>query len=269
MPELPEVETIKRQLSRKIKGRTIKQVEVRLLKLVKAPLKSFKKKVEGEKIMDVRRRAKLVIFSLSSGLFLLTHLKMTGQLIFNGKENKHTHLIYHFTDGNSLIHNDLRKFGFVKLVKDLDEYFAKEKYGPEPLEKSFTLNFFKKLLEGRKTKIKPLLMNQKFIVGVGNLYADEILFSAGVLPVRKANDLSDGEIRKIYLGIKKILKLAVKKRGSSADDYLDAAGKKGTFFPSSIKVYRREKKPCFKCKTKIKRIKIGARSAHSCPKCQK
>jgi formamidopyrimidine-DNA glycosylase len=267
MPELPEVETIKRQLSRKIKGKTIKRVEIRLLKLVKMPAKKFKKRVEGQKILDVQRRAKLVIFRLSDG-YLLTHLKMTGQLIFNGEENKHTYLIYHFTAGSYLLHNDLRKFGFVKLVGDLEKYFIKEKYGPEPLENDFTLKVFKELLKGKKTKIKPLLMNQQFIVGVGNLYADEILFSAGVLPTRKASDLKEKEIKKIYQGIKRILELAVKKKGSSADDYLDTAGKKGTFFPDSINVYRREGEPCFKCGTKIKRIKIGARSAHFCPKCQ-
>lgn len=269
MPELPEVETIKSQLAFKLTGKTIKRIEIRLLKLVKMPPKKFKKIVEGQKIEEVKRRAKLVIFKLSNGYFLLTHLKMTGQLIFNGEENKHTHLIYYFTDGSHLIHNDLRKFGFVKLVDNLEQYLAKEKYGPEPLEKSFTLKIFKELLSKKKTKIKPLIMDQKFIVGVGNLYADEILFAARVLPTRKADSLKEKEIKEIYQNIKRILKLAVKKRGSSADDYLDAEGKEGAFYPGSIKVYRREGKPCLKCGTKIKRIKIGARSAHFCPKCQK
>lgn len=271
MPELPEVETIKRQLAKKIKGKTIRKVDVFLPKLVKFPLEKFKVAVSGKKIESVNRRAKQLIIGLSGENVLVIHLKMSGQLIFNGEKGKHTHLIYYFTDGTRLIHNDTRQFGFVKLIpkKDLLKYFEKENYGPEPLSKSFTLALFKRLLDKKKKKIKPLLMDQTFVAGIGNLYADEILFFAKVLPTRETNKLSDEEVRKIYEGIKKVLNLAVRKHGSSADAYVDTAGKKGKFFPASIMVYRREKQPCLKCQTEIKRVKIGSRSAYFCPQCQK
>jgi len=271
MPELPEVETIRRQLNKKIKGKKIKTVEVRLRKLVKYPLSRFKKIVEGAKIKDVKRRAKLLIIELSNGYSLVIHLKLSGQLIFKGQPNKHTHLIYYFADGSYLLHNDLRQFGFVKVIpqKELADFLAKEKFGPEPLTKEFTLRLFQKLLNRRKNaKIKPLLMNQNFIAGIGNLYADEILFFAKVLPTRKVSTLKSEEIRRIYQGIKKILPLAIKRRGASADTYVDTEGEKGSYLPL-VKVYRREGQPCYICGTKIKRIKIGARSAYFCPKCQK
>ncbi len=271
MPELPEVETIKRQLNNKLKGKRIKKIEVRLVKFVKAPIKKFKQAVEGAEIKKISRRAKLLIIELGNGYRLAIHLKLTGQLIFNQEPGKHTHLIYYFNDGTKLIHNDLRQFGFVKLIAkdELADYLAKEKFGPEPLTQEFSLKLFKDLLSKRKkSQIKPLLMDQKFIAGIGNLYADEILFYAGVRPFRRAGSLIDSEVRKIYQQIKKVLVLAIKKKGSSAENYLDANGQEGNFAPL-IRVYQRTGQPCKKCGTKIKRIKIGQRSAHYCPKCQK
>lgn len=271
MPELPEVETIKKQLNKKVKGKEIKKVKVNLPKMVKYPLAEFKKIVERAEINNISRRAKLLIIELSNGYNLLIHLKMTGQLIFNGEENKHTHLIYYFKDGSYLLHNDLRQFGFVKLVDEsgLKEYLAKQNYGLEPLSKEFTLSLFKELLAKRKkSKIKPLLMDQRFIAGIGNLYADEILFYAGVRPTRRAGKLTQAEIKKIYQQIKNVLKLGIRKKGSSAENYLDSNGQKGNFVPL-IRVYQKTGQPCKKCGAKIKRIKIGQRSAHYCPKCQK
>ncbi len=271
MPELPEVETIKRQLNKRIKGKQIKKVEIRLRKFVKYPLKKFEKLVVGAKIGNIARRAKLLIIGLSSNFCLVVHLKLSGQLIFNGQINKHTHLIYYFTDGTKLIHNDLRQFGFVKVVpkSELDDFLKKEKFGPEPLTKEFTLKLFKELLAKRKkSKIKPLLMDQKFIAGIGNIYSDEILFYAKVLPTRKVSSLKSAEIKRIFEQIKNILTLALKKKGSSNRDYFDANGKKGNFAPLQ-RIYQRENQPCSKCKTKVKRIKLNSRSAHFCPKCQK
>ncbi|MBU1291922.1 bifunctional DNA-formamidopyrimidine glycosylase/DNA-(apurinic or apyrimidinic site) lyase [Patescibacteria group bacterium] len=270
MPELPEVETIARQLNKRIKGKKIEKVEVHLVKLVKYSLEKFKKIVVGAEIKSVSRRAKLLIIELSSGYSLIIHLKLTGQLILNGEINKHTHLIYYFSDKSYLIHNDLRQFGFVKVIEKekLEEYFEKEKFGPEPLDRKFTLSLFRKILDKRKnSKIKPLLMDPKFVAGIGNIYSDEILFHAIVLPIRIIKTLKSAEIKKIYQEIKRILKLAIEKKGSSNRDYFDAYGQKGNFVPL-IKVYQRQGKLCFKCRTKIKRIKIGARSAHFCPKCQ-
>lgn len=271
MPELPEAETIKRQLNRKIKGKKIESVKVSLPKLVRYPLAKFEKLVKGTVIKSVSRRAKLLIIELSNGYALVIHLKLTGQLIFNGEISKHTHLIYYFADGSYLTHNDLRQFGFVKVVPrgELENFFKKEKFGPEPLSREFTLKVFKKYSEKRKrSKIKLLLMDQAFVSGIGNLYADEILFEARVRPDRIVSSLKSSEIEKIYEAILKILPLAISRGGSSTDTYRDAMGKKGNYL-SLIKVYQRNGNPCFKCKSKIKRIKMGSRSAHFCPKCQK
>lgn len=272
MPELPEVETIKRQLSRKIKGKKIKAVEIRLPKLVRTDLKEFKKKIKGAKIKEVKRRAKLVMLELDNGYSLVIHLKLTGQLIYQKPKTKHTHLIYTFTDGSKLNHNDMRQFGYVKLIKTdkIEELMVKqEKYGPEPLQKSFTLKLFQELLKKKpKAKIKPLLMDQTFVAGLGNIYSDEVLFFAQVRPDRIVKTLKEKEIRKIYQGIKKILKAAISRHGTSSDTYLDTAGQKGKYLPL-LKIYQRTDQPCFGCQTKIKRIKMGGRSAHFCPQCQK
>jgi formamidopyrimidine-DNA glycosylase len=270
MPELPEVETIKRQLNKRIKGKKIRDVEIKLPKLVKCPLKKFKEAVQGSIIKKISRRAKLLIIELSNGYCLITHLKMAGQLVLNDMPHKHTCLIYHFNDKNRLVFNDLRRFGFVRLIqkKDLADFLKEKKFGPEPLSKKFTLNLFKEILNKRKkAKIKPLLMNQNFLAGIGNLYSDEILFLAKVLPYRKSGTLKDIEIKRIYQAIKKILSLAIIKGGSTSATYLDAEGKKGKYFPL-VKVYRRNGKPCFNCGTEIQRIIINGRSAHFCPKCQ-
>lgn len=279
MPELPEVETIKRQLFGKIVGKKIKSVEVLTPRLIKAPLGNFKKAVLDSTIKNVQRRAKLLIIDLSSGYSLLIHLKMTGQLIYQlprhpelvSGSHKHAHIVYTFSDGSKLFHNDLRKFGFVKLLKteETPRYLEKEKYGPEPLEKKFTVGVFKNLLSTRlRQKIKSALMDQSFVAGIGNLYADEICFYAKVAPARIISDLKDAEIKKLFQGIKKILLQAIARHGSSVDKYVDAEGKQGEFAPF-LKVYGREGEKCSRCGGTIKRIKLGGRGTHFCPKCQR
>lgn len=271
MPEMPEVETIRRQLNRTLKGKKIERVLIHLPKMVKSPLRKFKKVVEGAKIEGVERRAKLLLIKLSGGNFLVVHLKLSGQLIFNGEIGKHTHLIYYFTDGSYFIHNDLRRFGYVKLFseKELEKFFDKMNFGPEPLSKSFSFDSFKKRIEKRKKSvIKTLLMDQSFISGIGNIYACEILFSAKVLPDRKTGTLKNKEVKAIYEAIKNILTLALKKKGASDRDYVDAYGKKGGYM-SLAKVYQREGENCLVCGTKIKRVKTGSRSSYFCPKCQR
>ncbi len=271
MPELPEVETIKRQLNRKIKGKRIKNVEVRLSSFVKLPLSKFKKIVGGSAIKNISRRAKLLIFDLDNEYLLAVHLKMTGQLVINGYSDKHTHLIYHFQDGSNLIHNDFRRFGFVKAVpkKQLLSFLSKNNFGPEPLAKEFTLSLFQERLAKRKrSKIKPLLMDQSFIAGIGNLYADEILFWAGVKPDKRAGELGLKSVERIYQGIKEILPVAIKEKGTSAENYVDAYGKKGNYL-SLVNVYQREGQACVKCARAIKRIKLNNRSAYFCSKCQR
>lgn len=241
MPELPEVETIRRQLARKIIG----------------------KKWKGQQIVKVRRRGKVLIIDFAKGFSLAFHLKLTGQLIFNGQPSKYTRKVFNFDDGSCLIFNNVRGFGWWKRIKNPKK--IEEKLGPEPL--TLDLNSFKNRLAKRpNSKIKPLLMDQKFIAGIGNIYSDEILFASRIRPTRRVKTLREQKIKEILQNIKKILKAAIKAKGSSVQHYLDACGKKGDYVKHH-RVYHKEKCPC--CGTKIKKIKIGGRSAHFCPKCQK
>lgn len=242
MPELPEVETIRRQLEQKIVG----------------------KKLDGKKIVKVRRRAKILIIDFSDGSSLIFHLKLTGQLIFNGKPTKHTRRVFKFNDGSRLIFNDARRFGWWKKVKDTKK--IEKAFGPEAL--GVDLGAFKSLLKKRpRAKIKPLLMDQKFIAGIGNIYSDEILFAAKIHPLRQAKTLTKKEVKNVFQNIKKILEKAIEHQGSSVEYYLDACGQKGDYLKYH-KVYQKEGKKCLGCSTIIKRLKINGRSAHFCPKCQ-
>lgn len=270
MPELPEVETIVRQLEKEISGKKIEKAEIFVSKIIKIPPEKFKLLVSGAKIKRTYRRAKLAIFELDNAWSLLFHLKLTGQLIYNGEKNKHTALIFYFPGQNRLIFNDLRKFGFVKAIKttELPEFFKRENFGPEPLEKDFTPKVFGDILKKRpRIKIKQFLMDPKNLAGIGNIYSDEILFAAGVHPARPADSLKKEEKEGIFKNLKIILRQAVKLRGTSVDTYLDAQGKKGKFL-EKLKTYGRKGKKCVKCKGEIERIKIGGRSAHFCPNCQ-
>lgn len=272
MPELPEVETIRRQLDKMLAGQIISRVEVRLPKIIKTPLGAFKKSVAGAKIKGVTRRAKNLIIELNNGWSILTHLKLTGQLIYKpAAVSKHTHVIFYFRDGHQLIYNDLRQFGYFKLIKteDVPDFFLKEKIGPEPLAKDFSLADFMAIVKNKpRARIKQFLMDPKNIAGIGNIYSDEILFVSCVHPLRPNQTLKPAEVKVIYQAIKKILTEAIKYRGTSANDYLDAHGQEGKFF-QRLKVYGREDENCPVCGGKIKRIKIGGRSAHFCLKCQR
>ena len=287
VPELPEVETIKRQLDKSIIEKKIISVEIILPKMIKTPLKEFKRVVLGSALKGIKRRAKLLIIELSSGYSLLIHLKMTGQLIFRPatklssgvvprsrseerpRRNKHTHLIFHFSDKSKLLYNDLRQFGYIKLIKTIKIGEINKEYGPEPLNNNLTLSMLKGLLAKKpRAKIKQFLMDQKNIAGIGNLYADEILFYAGVRPTRIIKILKEKEIKKIFNGIKKILTEAIKYHGSSVENYVDARGRAGEYH-LRLKVYGRANQPCKKCGAKIQKIKLSGRGTHFCAKCQK
>lgn len=277
MPELPEVQTIVNELQPVVTDRVIQKIKVLTPKMVLGE----PKKVYGQKVLGVRRRAKLIIFDLTDGWHLLIHLKLTGQLFYlSPKEertktgegqNRFTAIIFYFDDGSRLLFNDLRKFGYLKILdeKGFLEILKKENYGPEPLDPDFTLEKFQKMLfERPNAQIKPLLMDQSFIAGIGNLYSDEILFFAGVHPKRKVNSLDDIKIEKIYQGIQGVLKEALKYKGSSIDTYRRLNGERGTF-EFHRKVYRRKGEKCFVCGTPITSLKFGGRTAYYCPTCQK
>jgi formamidopyrimidine-DNA glycosylase len=271
MPELPEVETIKQGLLEKIKGKKIKDVEVKTPKLVNFLVKEFKKGTIGAKINNIRRRAKLLILNLSNKNSVIIHLKLTGQLIFEGEIDKSTRAIFYFTDGAHLIFNDWRKFGYFKLMPTgkLERFFKDQKFGPEPLEKDFTLDKFKGILSKKpRSKIKPFLMNQGNVAGIGNVYSDESLFDAKILPIRLVKGLKPVEIKNLYQSIRKVLVWALKYKGVSTDTYVDIFGKKGELVPL-LKVYHRQGQKCLRCRGTIEKIKLGGRSAHFCPKCQK
>ncbi|MBL7084797.1 MAG: bifunctional DNA-formamidopyrimidine glycosylase/DNA-(apurinic or apyrimidinic site) lyase [Candidatus Omnitrophica bacterium] len=269
MPELPEVETIRLDLIRDVKGKRIKDVEILNSKVIKEPKPSeFKRRLKGTTFKDFLRRAKVLAIKLSSGDYLVVHLRMTGQLIYAGKRQEKARVILCLSDGKYLNFNDQRLFAELRLVSDWLKLKFVQELGPEPLEKEFTAQKFKQMLAGKKTKIKPLLLDQTFIAGIGNLYAPEALFLAGILPTRTANKLNDKEIKKLHAAIQGVLRDGIQYRGSSVDNYVNGRGKKGEYH-LRLKVYDRKDEPCVKCKTKIKKISLGGRGTCFCPKCQK
>ena len=271
LPEMPEVETIKLQLREKVKGKRIERIQVILDKPLKGiTVEEFKDRVEGSSIKEIRRRAKILIIGLSTGESLLIHLKLTGRLLYLKPDEpieKHTHLIFHLSGGRQLRFWDLRQFGYVKLISgELAEEPKLKELGPEAI--GLNLDEFRRLLAGKRSgKIKPLLMNQNFIAGIGNIYSDEVLFYAGIHPARNVATLTVKEVVKLHEGIKKILPAAVRYGGSSVDDYVDLYGEQGNYVMYH-RAYRRTGEPCERCGVAIKRIKLGGRSAHFCPRCQ-
>jgi formamidopyrimidine-DNA glycosylase len=272
MPELPEVETIRRDLEKKVKGKKIKEVIIKERKLIKSPSpEKFKKGVEGRKFNTFKRRGKFLIISLDSGKRLVIHLKLTGVLIHCPESApllKHTHIIFLFPDKTHLRFNDLRKFGELYLVDSEEEVKGIRGLGPGPLGKEFTRSIFQKMLSQKKTKIKPSLMDQKFLAGVGNIYASESLYKAKIHPQRVASTLDLEEVGKLYKSLREILKEAIKYRGTSVDSYRDVKDKKGDY-EARLKVYGREGKPCYNCGKPIRRIELGGRGTFFCPNCQK
>ena len=266
MPELPEVETIKNDLKKIIVGKSITDVRVHEPRVIRQPSAGeFKKGVRGAKIKDVFRRGKLLVLELSGGKFLTIHLRMTGQLVYPGG-GKASRVFFGLSGGKGLDFNDQRLFGELRLVKDWQSLAFVKKLGPEPFD--LTLVKFKDMLSGCKTQIKPLLMNQEFICGIGNLYAAEILFRARINPLKRAQSLNTQEKKSLYLAMQKILRMAIKHGGSSIDDYVRLSGRPGGYV-AYHRVYGRAGKPCFICRTLIKRIAQAGRGTYFCPKCQK
>jgi formamidopyrimidine-DNA glycosylase len=290
MPELPEVETTVRDLKKTVLGRIFFDVWTDAKKMIKKPKKfeDFKKELIGKEILDIKRRGKNILFFLSSGKILLIHQKLTGHLLFGiwKKEggiwkskiegplaedpmNGFLHLIFFFKDGWQLALSDLRKFAKVEILTKEELEKEMEKLGPEPLDKDFTFEKFKeRILKKKKGKIKQVLMDQEVIAGIGNIYSDEILWKAKIHPFKRVGKLSEEELKKIYKAMKEILPKAIEVGGESISDYRRPSGEKGGF-DLLRKVYRREGEKCFRCGAKIKRVKLGQRSAHFCPVCQK
>lgn len=288
MPELPEVETIRRELHQMLPGVTIQRVDLHLAKMVKLSKWRFHRLVSGTKILAVRRRAKMLLIDLDNGWTIIIHLKMSGQLIWQSTKgkltvgghpisggiddlpNKFSHVVFH-TNRGTLFFNDQRQFGFVKMVltNDIDAWLERLRLGPEPLSREFTWSRFQELVDrhGRK-KVKPALLDQTVIAGIGNIYADESCFSARVLPTRRLATLTPRERKNLYRGIQTILRLAIKRKGTTADAYRTANGEKGRMMPF-LKVYQRPGRPCKRCTGTVQRMVLAGRGTHFCPRCQR
>lgn len=274
MPELPEVETVKRSLSEHIIGRSITGVTVHQDTVIKTPDScDFVSRITGQSFSYINRRGKYLLFGLSRGSILVAHLRMTGRLVYAPEDEpvlKHTHVIFHLDNSFQLRFTDQRRFGCLWLVsgKGIECISGLCSLGPEPLGPEFTRHALAELLKGRKTKMKALLLDQRLIAGIGNIYADEILFHSGIHPERAASSLTGIEIDRLWEAARQVLDEAVQHRGTSFSDYVDGRGEKGTH-QNHLKVYQREGSPCARCGSEIQRIKVGSRSSYYCSGCQK
>jgi len=285
MPELPEVETIKRQLEKTLLGKKIKG----LLKLdIKNSLsiKKMNKYLINRKITALDRIGKLLILRTDkSDVNLLIHLKMTGQLIWKGKKdtiagghtvkerdlivpNQHTRAIIEFINGDVLYFNDMRRFGYIRLATENEVLKIANNYGIEPGKENFKLNDFFKLSKGKKVILKAFLLNQKYISGIGNIYADEICHQAKIHPAKKMDQLTLVQSKTIYNAIREIIARAIKARGTTFYSFLGSDGRKGDF-GKQLAVFRRQGEPCRHCGNIIQKIRLAGRGTHYCPKCQK
>lgn len=273
MPELPEVETVTRTLRELVKGKQIQEVEVKLPRIIQRPAEpeQFCDALAGHTIIDVTRRGKFIRIILD-GLVLVSHLRMEGRYgVYPHDEEieKHTHVIFSFTDGTQLRYKDVRQFGTMHLFKageDLQELPLK-KLGVEPLSELFTVDVLRSKLQKRSTKIKPLLLNQELIVGLGNIYVDEALFAASIHPERSPSSLSTEEWSKLHQAIIGTLSAAVDAGGSSIKSYVNGQGEMG-MFQQQLLAYGRENKPCTSCGTLLVKFVVGGRGTHICPQCQ-
>lgn len=270
MPELPEVETIKRDLSKLIVGRTILDISTNSAKQVQPSLRTVKKAIVTAKIKKAARRAKLLQLILDNGQTLAVHLKMTGRLLVrksSAPKDDWQHVVIELSGNKQLRFCDLRKFGWVRLIKNkaaLKKELAK--FGPEPMD-DLTFKDFRKILQSSRRAVKLVLLDQKKISGIGNIYANDALFLAKIDPRRPANKVTTEEARRLLKAVEKVLRAGIRYRGASDQHYLDALGHKGAYQEHFL-VYGRTGKKCFQCKGKVKRIKIGGRGTFYCPQCQ-
>ena len=263
MPELPEVETVVRSIAPLV-GRRIAFAEFRCPRVLRgADPEELAAEVTGRRIAGVKRYGKFIVMALQGGGYLTIHLGMTGRLLLGGQPGKHTHAIFTL-DRGVLLYDDPRQFGCIQFSAAFPGRVAK--LGPEPLEIGF--EDFARALKRRKSRIKALLLNQAFLRGLGNIYADEALFRAGIHPLAMASRLRRERARELHAAIVAVLTEAIAAGGSSISDYVDAEGRKG-FFQFSHQVYQRTGKACLRCGARIRRILVAQRSSHFCPKCQK
>ena len=272
MPELPEVETVRRGLEKLILGKKISNINIRYPKMIKTDLPEFQKEMPGQVIQSMGRRGKYLLFYLSDKV-LISHLRMEGKYFYypdQVPERKHAHILIHFEDGGTLVYEDVRKFGTMELPAPelLEAYFVSKKLGPEPTEQDFDLEIFRGALKKSKKPIKSHLLDQTLVTGLGNIYVDEVLWRAKVHPSRTSNSLSTQEARKVHDEIIKVLGEAVEKGGSTIRTYTNAFGEDGTM-QEFHQVYDKTGQACSRCGAIIEKIQLGGRGTHFCPKCQR
>lgn len=267
MPELPEVETVKRELAARLIGRHFKAVAVNEPRLVQGmEAEEFCRLLIGKRIEELTRRGKYLLFHLSGGYILVLHLRMTGALLFDPIEiNRFARAVFLFEHGTQLVFNDIRRFGTARLVRDEAE--AVGKLGIEPLCEEFTPAALEKLFKGRKTSVKAVILNQELIAGIGNMYADEALFGARIHPARSAGSLKKKEIEALHRTIVEVLKQAIEDKGASVRDYRTPGGASGTAHFRFMVAHRRGEK-CMVCGGPVERAVIAGRGTYFCPKCQ-
>lgn len=269
MPELPEVETTVRALRQPLVGRTVTGMRNDWPgHLVTPPLPEFRERIVDKRVESIERRGKYLVFNLSEPETMLVHLKMTGHLAVVSEHepaDKYVHTVFELDNGQELRFRDIRKFGRVYLLQDPQSVLGQ--LGPEPLAADFTPKLLHRLLQGRKRILKPLLLDQSFIAGVGNIYADEALHDAGIRPTRISNSLSESESKALHTAIQKVLKLGISREGASIDNYRNPDGSRGEM-QDVLVAYGREGEPCPRCGGIIERIVLGSRSTHFCPSCQ-
>jgi formamidopyrimidine-DNA glycosylase len=288
MPELPEVETVRVGLSRLLPGKQVAGVRFDWPKGFPNAETDVQQFLIGAKVMHIRRRAKVLLIDLSTGYSLVIHLKMTGQLVYRGDDerfgaghpssslvgglpDKSTRVTFEFTDGSKLFFNDQRKFGWVRLMPTIEveqlDFF--QKVGPEPLGATFTTtDFEERLMRRAKSSIKAVLLDQTVVAGIGNIYADESLWGAKIHPETKVSGIPKSKIKKLYESLRTVLRLSIEKGGSTDRNYVDAEGKRGSYL-TFANVFRRQGKPCPRCGTIIVKIRTAGRGTHVCPTCQR
>ena len=289
MPELPEVEVVKRSLTNKVQNLIIKEVKINDHRLRYTVNKNQIRKIVGLRLKNIKRRSKFLLFFFNKDTIMLVHLGMTGKIFFvneknnkfktsfyydinSEKDKKHDRVIFFFNKNQKLIYNDVRKFGFIKFFnsKNINNNFHLSSLGPEPLGQEFNYTYFKKYITGRNRTVKDIIMDQKFVSGIGNIYANEVLFLSKVKPARKVKTLKNFELKKIIKFTKSVLKSSIKLGGSSIKDFSSSNGKKGSF-QQHFKVYGKKNELCSNknCTNKIIRSTISNRSTFFCSKCQK
>lgn len=283
MPELPEVEVVRRQLEAHILNRTIESVELLHEKITRLS-PEFVQVLPGEKFTKIERIGKLLVFKLANQTYLLAHLKMTGQFIFVDENqkiggghsltesdfdlpHKHTRVVFHFKDGSTLYFNDMRLFGYLRLADEAEKDQIWNTYGIEPGRHNYTWENFEKNFSKRKTSLKALLLNQKVISGLGNIYVDEACFRSKVLPYRAADTLTKTEKKALFKNCAAVMAESIERGGTTFYSFIAADGKKGNF-SDELEVFDRAGQPCYVCGAMIQKIKHAGRGTHFCPNCQ-